>query len=35
MDSIIEAQRQAHEEIERYQQALADILIKPTSGVSA
>ncbi len=34
MNSIIEVQRQSHEEIERYEQALADILNKPTSGVS-
>jgi hypothetical protein len=34
MDSIIEVQRQAHEEAERYEQALAEILIKPTTGVS-
>ena len=33
MDSIIEVQRQAHEEAERYEQALAEILIKPTTGV--
>lgn len=30
MDSIIEIQRQSHEEVERYEQALADILGKPT-----
>ncbi|WVR03823.1 hypothetical protein IAU60_000819 [Kwoniella sp. DSM 27419] len=32
MDSIIETQRQTHEEIERYEQALADILLQnPTA----
>ncbi|WVN90747.1 uncharacterized protein L203_105990 [Cryptococcus depauperatus CBS 7841] len=32
MDSIIETQRQAHEEIERYEQALADVLMQgPTA----
>ena len=34
MESIIELQRQEHEEIERYEQALADILNKHTTGVS-
>jgi hypothetical protein len=34
MDSIIEIQRQSQEEIERYEQALADILSKPIHGVS-
>lgn len=33
MESIIELQRQEHEEIERYEQALADILNKPVTGV--
>ncbi|GHJ85493.1 hypothetical protein NliqN6_1895 [Naganishia liquefaciens] len=32
MDSIIELQRQEHEEVERYEQALADILNKHTTG---
>ncbi|KAJ9128169.1 hypothetical protein QFC24_000461 [Naganishia onofrii] len=32
MESIIELQRQEHEEIERYEQALADILNKPVTG---
>lgn len=36
MDSIIEVQRQSHEEIERYEQALADLLSKqPTSSREA
>lgn len=34
MESIIELQRQEHEEMERYEQALADILNKPVTGVS-
>jgi hypothetical protein len=34
MESIIELQRQEHEEVERYEQALADILNKQTTGVS-
>lgn len=34
MESIIEIQRQNHEEIELYQQALADILVKQSSNVS-
>lgn len=34
MDSLIELQRQSHEEIERYEQALAEVLIKQVSGVS-
>ncbi|KAJ9110175.1 hypothetical protein QFC20_003027 [Naganishia adeliensis] len=32
MESIIELQRQEHEEMERYEQALADILNKPVTG---
>lgn len=34
MESVIEIQRQSQEEIERYEQALADILTKPVRGVS-
>lgn len=34
MESIIELQRQEHEEVDRYEQALADILNKQTTGVS-
>jgi hypothetical protein len=33
MESVIEIQRQSQEEIERYEQALADILTKPVRGV--
>ncbi|KAJ9109723.1 hypothetical protein QFC19_001953 [Naganishia cerealis] len=32
MESIIELQRQEHEEVERYEQALADVLNKPVTG---
>lgn len=28
MDSIIETQRQTHEELDRYEQALADVLMQ-------
>lgn len=34
MDSIIETQRATHEEIERYEQALAEILMQNPSMVS-
>ncbi|KZT62814.1 RNA splicing factor PRP9 [Calocera cornea HHB12733] len=32
MDSIIEVQRQTHEEVERFQLALSDILARPNAG---
>lgn len=32
MESIVEVQRQSHEEIERYEQALADVLSKPSTS---
>ncbi|KAH8084173.1 hypothetical protein HD553DRAFT_335567 [Filobasidium floriforme] len=35
MESVIEIQRQSQEEIERYEQALADILTKPVRGARA
>lgn len=35
MDSIIEVQRNTHEEIERFDRALADILSRPQVTVSA
>lgn len=35
MDSVIETQRASHEEIERYEQALADVLMQQPVGVSA
>jgi hypothetical protein len=34
MDSIIEEQRNTHEEIERFERALADILSRPQVTVS-
>jgi heat shock protein HslJ len=34
MDSIIETQRACHEEIERYEQALAEVLMQNPSVVS-
>jgi hypothetical protein len=34
MDSIIETQRQSHEELERYEQALAEVLLQNPSAVS-
>lgn len=34
MDSIIETQRACHEEIERYEQALADVLMQNPTVVS-
>lgn len=34
MDSIIETQRATHEEIERYEQALADVLMQNPTAVS-
>ncbi len=34
MDSIIETQRQTHEEIERYEQALSDVLMQNPTVVS-
>lgn len=35
MNSVIETQRACHEEIERYEQALADVLMQQPVGVSA
>ena len=35
MDSIIETTRQTHEEIERYEQALADVLMQNPTAVSS
>lgn len=35
MDSIIETQRACHEEIERYEQALADVLMQNPTAVSS
>jgi hypothetical protein len=34
MDSIVETQRQTHEELERYEQALADVLMQNPTVVS-
>jgi hypothetical protein len=34
MDSIYETQRQTHEEIDRYEQALADVLMQAPTAVS-
>jgi hypothetical protein len=34
MDSIIETQRATHEEIERYEQALAEVLMQNPQAVS-
>lgn len=34
MDSIFETQRATHEEIERYEQALADVLMQNPTAVS-
>lgn len=34
MDSIIETQRQTHEELERYEQALAEVLMQNPTVVS-
>lgn len=34
MDSIIETQRQTHESIERYEQALAEVLMQNPTAVS-
>jgi splicing factor 3A subunit 3 len=34
MDSIIETQRQTHEELERYEAALAEVLIQNPTVVS-
>lgn len=34
MDSIIETQRASHEELERYEQALAEVLMQNPSVVS-
>lgn len=34
MDSIFETQRQTHEEIERYEHALAEVLLQAPTAVS-
>ena len=34
MNSIFETQRQTHEEIERYEQALAEVLLQAPTAVS-
>lgn len=35
MDSVFETQRATHEEIERYEQALADVLMQNPTAVSS